>query len=158
MNELFANLRSTFLKLFGYKLVARTLEEEIDYRMKEKPGDFDFDFFYVTEKRGRVHATLRLIEQAKESLYIKINHHDFEEIDVMNDSYIYSALYDAAKRGVNIKILLTHEAHQRISQDILGIAKIFISRYDDTDFFSSMKVDGKLIKCVKFSMTGRTVF
>jgi len=146
-----AILNKTVGKLFRYKFVPITIEEAIDREIKEKSREV----IYLASKTARVHATVRLIEQAKESLIININHRDFEEVNVMNDSYVYSALYVAGERGVNIDIVLTGEANSVLFKQFLGLAESFIA--DTDDFTSSMIVDGMPKKNV-YSGDGKTVF
>lgn len=86
---------------------------------------------------------------------IFINHRNLDEVEVMNDSYIYSALYDAIKRGVNVELILTREANQKISRDILYLTEPFIA--DTDEFRSCIMVDGKLGKSV-YSKDGKTLF
>ena len=137
--------------LLEYKFVPQKIEEVIDRAIKKNSREA----IYLASKTARVHATVRLIEQAKESLIININHRDFEEVNVMNDSYVYSALYDAGERGVNIDIVLTGEANSVLFKQFLGLAESFIA--DTDDFTSSMIVDGMPKKNV-YSGDGKTVF
>ena len=151
MKKIFLTLNGVIRRLFEYKFIPSRIEDIIDRRIKEKSKEA----IYLASKTARVHATVRLIEQAKESLIININHRDFEEVNVMNDSYVYSALYDAGERGVNIDIVLTGEANSVLFKQFLGLAESFIA--DTDDFTSSMIVDGMPKKNV-YSGDGKTVF
>lgn len=151
MSKMIDVLGSGFRALFGYESNYRTIEETIDEEIRKRTGKEIFS----CSKTGRVYGTVKLIEMTKKSLIINVNHRDFYELEVMNDSYIYSALYDATHRGVNIDIVLTGEAHKRLSKDILGIAEPFIA--NTSDFPSSMVVDGRGRKKV-YSEDGRTLF
>lgn len=151
MSKLLEVLENSFLRLFGHDSSLRTIEEIIDGEVKQKTGREIWSCSNV----GRVHGTVRVIESAKKSLIINVNHRNFYELEVMNNSYVYSALYDATHRGVNIDLVVTGEAHKRLSQDMLGIAEPFIA--DTDDFCSSIIVDGKKGKSV-YSIDGKTLF
>lgn len=151
MSKLLEVLENGFRALFGYESNYRTIEEVIDEEIKEKTGRKIFS----CSDNGRTYGTVKLIQLAKNSLIIKINHRNYREIAIMNDSYIYSALYDAAERGVSIELMLTREANEKISQDILYLTDPFIA---DTDKFrSSILVDGEPGKSV-YSEDGKTHF
>lgn len=154
MNKLSAILDGVVDKLIWllwYVPDCRTIEEVINEEIKEKTGK---EIFSCSDK-GRIYGTVKLIQLAKNSLIIKVNHRNYREIAIINDSYIYSALYDAAERGVNIDLILTPDARQKISQDILNTTKLFIAHTDE--FRSSILVDGKPGKSV-YSEDGKTLF
>ena len=151
MDKLLEVLESSFRRLCGNDSNPRAIEEIIDGEIKEKTGRE----IWCCSKTGRVHGTVRLIESAKKSLIINVNHRNFYELEVMNDSYIYSALYDAASRGVNIDLVATHDACSKLRVDILNIVEPFVA--DTDDFTSSMIVDGRPMKNV-YATDGKTVF
>lgn len=151
MGKLLSLLENGLDKLFGYTSGFREITEVIDEEIKEKTGR---KIFSCSDK-GRIYGTVKLIGLAKKSLIIKINHRNYREIAIMNDSYIYSALYDAIKKGVNVELILTHEASQKISRDILYLTVPIIA---DTDKFRSLiLIDGRPGKCV-YSEDGKTHF
>lgn len=151
MGKLLEVLESGYRALFGYESSYRTIEETIDEEVKEKTGKE----IWAWSTTGRVYGAMRLIELANKSLVVNINHRNLDEVEVMNDSYIYSAMYDAIKRGVNIDIITTRKAYHGLSQDILGITEVLIA---DTDNFPSyMEVDEKRRKNVS-SENGKTFF
>lgn len=151
MGKLLNILDAGLGKLLGYTSVFREITEVIDEEIKEKTGK---EIFSCSDT-GRTYGTVKLIQLAKNSLIIKVNHRNYREIAIMNDSYIYSALYDAAERGVSIEFVLTREASQKISRDILYLAEPFIA--DTDEFRSSILIDGRPGKNV-YSEDGKTHF
>lgn len=151
MGKLLNLLGARLNKLTGYKSGFREMSEVIDDEIKAKTGR---EIFCYSDK-SRIYGTVKLIQLAENSLMIRINHRNHHELEVVNDSCVYNALYDAAHRGVSIDIVLTDEAYRKLSRDILEIADLFIT--DTDEFHSSVLIDGKLGKSV-YSKNGKTHF